>query len=402
VTANNRGFAVVTAGYFATTTAESLLAPAFPLLAKDLGLGTGLAGVAFAILAAAIAAGGVGGGLVLARRGPRAGIGLGLLLVAAGSAATAATGGPATFLPAQVVLGMGSGVFFASGLRSAAVLAGERRRGLAIGIFGVAFSGGLALAGGLAALGAIWGWRTSYVAAAALAALTGAAGLLVRLPATPAGARRRSEPIRLRTALAAPLHVGGVAAASQYGTVAFLPLFAVRAWGLSPATAALVLTAARIASVPAKLVSGNASDGAGAMRIGRRLGLLLGFLGAWWTIAPGPAAAAWAAVLFAAFVSGLGPVANVLALESFEEHAELLGVFRSAQIGLGAAASGLLGVGAAIFGLRAVLAVAAIAIPASLVVPLRRASSAGLENAVADSEPSEQRGHAGVDRLLEG
>lgn len=389
MTSNNRGFAVVTASYLAATTAESLLAPAFPLLAKDLGLGTGLAGVAFAILAGAIAVGGVGGGLVLARRGPRVGIALGLLLVAAGSAATAAAGGPATLLSAQVVLGAGSGVFFASGLRSAAVLAGDRRRGLAIGIFGVAFSGGLALGGGLAALGAIWGWRPSYLAAAALAAVTGAAGLFVRVPAAPPGAaRRRAEPIRLRTALAAPLHVGGVAAASQYGTVAFLPLFAVRAWGLSPATAALVLTAARVASVPAKLVSGNASDGAGAMRIAKRLGLLLGVLGAWWTIAPGPAVAAVGAVLFAAFVSGLGPVANVLALESFEDRAELLGAFRSAQIGLGAATSALLGAGAALFGLRAVLVVAAIAIPASLLAP-RRARSGAAGNAVADPEPSE-------------
>jgi predicted MFS family arabinose efflux permease len=368
VRSNNAGFAVVTAGYLAATAAESLLAPVFPQLAKNLGIGNGLAGVAFGILAAAIAVGGISGGLVLARKGPRAGATLGLLLVAAGAAASAAAAHLSTFLLAQSLLGAGSGIFFPSGLRSAAVLAGDRRRGLAIGIFGVAFSGGLALGGALAALGAVWGWRTSFVATAAFAAAAAIAAAFVRVPAAAASQRRNAPPLALRALLAAPLHVGGVAAASQYGTVAFLPLFAVRAWGLSPASAALMLTAARIASVPAKLASGNAADGTGAMRISRRLGLLLAVLGAWWTIMPGAAVAAWAAVLFAAFVSGLGPVANVLALEAFEERGELLGVFRSAQIAFGAAATAALGAGAELVGLRLPLAVAAVAIPMTLLL----------------------------------
>lgn len=379
MTSNKFGFSVVTGGYLAVTTAESLLAPSFPLLAQGLGLGAGIAGVAFAILAAAIAVGGLGGGLVLARFGPRIGSVSGLLLVAAGAAATAVAHGAPSLLSAQIVLGGGSGLFFASGLHSVAALVGDRRRGLAIGVFGVAFSGGLAFAGALAALGAVWGWRTSFLVAAVLAAATAAGALLVRFPAVarlPRGAHpahRESRPIPIRTALAAPLRVGGVAAASQYGTVAFLPLFAVQAWGLTPATAALVLTAARIAAVPTKLVFGNAADGRGALRTARRLGLPLALLGAWWTLAPGPAAAVWAAVLFAALMSGLGPLANVLALEGVEERSELLGVFRSVQIGFGAAASALLGAGATLVGLRAVLVVAAVAIPV-LLLPQGRAA----------------------------
>jgi predicted MFS family arabinose efflux permease len=73
-------------------------------------------------------------------------------------------------------------------------------------------------------------------------------------------------------------------------------------------------------------------------------------------------------VAFVAFISGLAPVANVLALESFEEHAELLGAFRSAQIGLGAAASALLGAGVSAFGLRPSLIVAAVVVPATLLL----------------------------------
>ena len=80
-------------------------------------------------------------------------------------------------------------------------------------------------------------------------------------------------------------------------------------------------------------------------------------------------------ILFAAFVSGLAPVANVLALESFEDRGELLGAFRSAQIGFGAAASALLGAGAATVGLRPSLIVAAVLVPATLVGFRRRSES---------------------------
>lgn len=361
------GFAVVTAGYLAATTAEALLAAAFPLIARELDLGPGFAGLAFGVLAASIAVGSLVGGFALARFGPRAGLSPGVGLAAAGAALTAASGGTASLLGAQVVVGLGSGIFFASGLRSAAVFAGYRRRGRAMGFFGVAFSGGLALAGALAALGEVWGWRASFVAAAILGALVAAALALIAVPAEPRTAQRTSTR-RLLDAFGVPVAVGSVAAASQYGTIAFLTLYAVDEWDVSPATAALLLTAGRILAVPGKLVSGNASDNAGALRTARVLGIALALLGVCWTLLPGPVLTAWAAVLFIACVSGLGPLANVLALERLEHRAELLGAFRAAQIGIAALTAALLGGSAELFGLRATLVVAAIAIPASILL----------------------------------
>ena len=356
----------MTAAYLAATTGEWVLPPLFPLLARDLGVGTGAAGVAFGVLGASIAVGGLCGGFVLARLGARAGIAGGLGLVASGAALSGVSGGLPSLLLGQVVLGLGSGTFFAPGVRSAGALGGQARRGLAVGIFGVAFSAGVALAGLLAALGDVWGWRASFLATAGLA-LAAALGVLpVRLPRPPPAPRERSR-FNLRDAVA-PVGVGGVAAASQYGTVAFLPLFAVEVWGLSPGAAALVITVSRVLSIPAKLVSGNAADRAGSLRIARRLGVGLAAFGAWWTIAPGTAPAVAAAVVFGSFVAALGPVANVLALDAFEGRAQLLGAFRSAQIGLGAATSALLGLGAELVGLRTAIAVAAVAIPASLVL----------------------------------
>lgn len=320
------------------------------------------------MLGVSIAVGGLCGGFVLGRVGARAGAAGGLALVAAGSIASAAAGGLPSLLAGQVVLGLGSGTFFAPGVRSVGALGGERR-GLAVGIFGVAFSAGVALAGVLAALGGVWGWRGSFVATASLALAAALALLPVRLPRAPAAAVRGGFDLRRAVA---PVSVGGVAAACQYGTVSFLPLFAVEVWGLSPGAAALVITVSRLLSIPAKLVSGNAADRAGSLRIARRLGLGLAAFGAWWTIAPATGPAIGAAIVFGAFVAALGPVANVLALDAFAGRAQLLGAFRSAQIGLGAATSALLGAGAALLGLRATLALAAVAIPASLLLLGRR------------------------------
>jgi predicted MFS family arabinose efflux permease len=365
------GFATATVGYLAVTTGESLLAPLLPLLRGELGLDLREAGLALGLVSAAIAVGNLAGGALLARRGTRQGTVAGLAVAAAGGLVAAASQGPPSFLLGQALLGLGSGVFFAAGLRAVGVLGGSRR-GLAMGVFGVAFSGGLALAALLAALAGAWGWRASFVAVAVLALATALAAALAPLPGPPAptAAGAASGPGEvLRRLLASPLLVGGVAAASQYGTVGFLPSFAVTAWGLSPASAALLLAAARLLSVPAKLVSGNAADQAGSYRIARRLGLLLGVLGACWTLLPVPVAPL-AAVVFAAFVSGLGPVANVLAFERFGGSGMLLGAFRSAQIGLAAAAGAGIGVVSAAFGLRPVLAVSAL-LPLVL-VPLGR------------------------------
>jgi DHA1 family purine ribonucleoside efflux pump-like MFS transporter len=385
------GFAAVTGGYLAVTTAEWVVPPLFPVLAPVLGLGTGTAGLVFAVLGVAIATGGLVGGFALVRVGPRVGIVVGLTLVAAGAVVCATADGLEGLLVGEIVLGLGSGTFFAPGVHSAGALAGERRRGIAIGIYGVAFSAGVALAGLLAALGDTWGWRVSFLATAGIAFAAALALVPFRLAAV-----RRQEgarpPFRLRAAVA-PLAVGGVTAASQYGTVAFLPLYAVHAWGLSPGKAALVITVSRVLSVPAKLLTGNAADREGSLRIARRLGVVLALLGAWWTLAPGPEAAVGGAILFGAVVAALGPVGNVLALDAFAGRGQLLGAFRSAQIGLGAATSAILGAGAAVVGLRPMLVVTSIAIPASLLA--LRLGSAG-------AAPEAERGEQGVDAVVEG
>jgi len=363
----------VNAGYLAGTCADSLLAPVFPVVAVDLGIGLESAGFAFALLAASVAVGNVAGGFVLTHAGPRTGAGVGLVIAAAGALIAAGAGSTGPFLAAQTLMGGGSGIFFASGLSAAATLAGERRRGLAMGFFGIAFSGGLATAAVLAALGSVHGWRVAFAGSAGVSVVALLAVLVVAMPSRPE--RIRGAGADWRRALGAPLAVGGTAAASQYGTISFLPTFAVVTWGISPVAAALMLAAARVLSVPSKLVAGHGSDRLGARATAGAIGLVLAIAGIAWTLAPAFAIGLVPAVVFAAAVSGLGPVANVLALEAFGQRGTMLGLFRSMQIALGAGLSALIGVCASWFGLRPTLAVAA-ALPLGLALLARRAGRA--------------------------
>lgn len=356
----------VNAGYLAVTLGESLLAPVFPFAARDLGLDVETAGLAFGLLAASIAVGNLAGGLALTARGPKFGAIVGLAVAGAGGALAWRTDTTEGFFAAQALLGLGSGVFFAPGISAAGALGGRRRRGLFMGFFGLAFSGGLALAAVLAAALGEEAWRMAFFAAALLA-LAAAVGFgLARIPGHPEQAGGDAPP-RLRQVLGLPLLVGGVAAASQYGTVSFFPTFAVAHWGLSPAVAAIALAAARVLSLPGKVAAGHAADRASPLRVARRLGIALAVLGAWWTLVPGPWPSLWAAAVFAATASALGPVANLLAFERLQERGLLLGAFRSAQIALGAGMSAAIGGSSALVGLRPALAVAAI-VPGALLV----------------------------------
>lgn len=336
------------------------MSPAYPILARRLDLGIATAGLAAGLLNASIAVGAVLGGLFFARRGAQGGAVLGLSLSAAGGFVTAVSSTLDVLLVGQSVGGFGSGMFFASGLSAIAVLAGTRRRGLAIAVFSLAFSGGVALGPMMVAIAGADRWRIPFVLAASFSTLA-AAVLLVR-PIPPTRSEEETAPPRSSFRAAwVPIAVGGVAAISQYGTIFFLPLFAVTVWDVSPAAAASLLLIARLLSVPSKLLAGNSSDRGGAVRIAKRHALIVIPLGLWWTIAPTWTVGAWAAVLYVAIISTLGPLGNVIAYDSFGKQGVMLGVLRSVQIGLGAAAAAAIGAAAERFSLRPVLAIAAAA-----------------------------------------
>lgn len=348
-------FTLVCVGYLATTTGESLLAPVYPVAAPELGLDLAGAGVAFAVLASSIAVANLVSGVLLRYRPANQVIALALLSSTAGSTLAALGPGAATFFIAQVLLGSGAGLLYPAAIMSIGVFAGPNRRGFAMGVFGVFFSGGLTLAAALAAVGTSIDWRWSFGIGAAMSAV---AAIIVwpiaDAPRSEAGIRLFAG---LRRVLGVPTAVGVVGGISQYATVSFFPVFAVTVWGVTDARAALFLAVGRVLSIPAKLVSGALADRTGPIQSARLTGLALGACGLVWALVPWIPLAAVGGMAFTAGVSGLFPLANVLAFERVGRSGGALGAFRSLQLGSGAVAGFVLGTVAESVGLRPTVAV---------------------------------------------
>jgi predicted MFS family arabinose efflux permease len=369
-------FGLVCLAYLGVTVGEQALSPVMPEVAAELGLGERQAGLAFGVLALAIAATNLVGGAILGRVGARVLMLLGLGCTVIGAVTAAVAGGFAVLVVAQVLLGAGAGLYFPAGLRAVPSVAGAGRRGFAMGIYGVAFSGGLTVAALLGALGAASEWRVAFWCAAGLGAVAFVATWPVTLP-PPDG-----SPVTLRfpvkVVLGVPTFIGSVGAVCQYGAIPFLTTYAVAEWGLRAGQAAAVLAAGRVMSIVAKLVSGASTDRVGPIVSARRTGVVLTATGLAWVLLPAGLPTYACAAVFAGTVSSLFPVANVVAVDRFGANGPALGAYRSAQIGIGAAAGWLIGALGATVGLRPTLAVA-VAVPVLLVAALhpRHAEASG-------------------------
>jgi predicted MFS family arabinose efflux permease len=358
--------------YFVTTTGEQMLSPLFPTVADDLGLTVTQGGIAFAVLTGSIAVTNLAGGAALRHHAPVALVRAASVAGLAGCVVNALSNGFATLLVGQALIGVGAGLFFPAGLQGVGIAAGPARRGFAMGIYGVAFSLGLTAAAVLGAIGAGIGWRTPFWIAAALFLGAGLTSGLTQL-----GPRSESSDrsVPFRSVLSLPTYVGIVLAVLQYGAIPFLTTYAVTRWGISAAAAASVLIVGRLLSIVAKIIGGASADRIGAKASARRTAWVLIATGLAWVVLPGHIATYAIAAVFAGTVSSLGPVANILAVERFGQNGMALGMYRSVQIALGAAASAVVGVAAGLVGLRPTLAVAAL-VPLALIWLCREDGSA--------------------------
>jgi len=362
-------FALVCLAYLGVTVGEQALSPVMPEVAAEFGVTEGQSGVAFGLLALSIAAANLVGGAVVGRFGPRALMLAGLAATTAGSVVAAVASGFALVVAAQVLLGAGAGLYFPAGLQAVPAVAGSGRRGFAMGLCGVAFSAGLTFAAVLGAIGAASTWRLAFWCAGGLAAAAFVATWAVRL-GPPTGA-----PVSLRfpakAVVGLPTVIGAVGAVCQYGAIPFLTTFAVSEWGLRAGQAAALLAVGRVLSILAKVLSGASSDRRGPIASAQTTALVVGLTGiAWVTLPAGWPAYACAAV-FAGAVSSFFPIANMVAVDYFGTNGPALGAYRSAQIGIGAAAGWLIGRVGETVGLRATLLVA-VASPLLLIVALHR------------------------------
>ncbi len=356
----------VTLTYVAVTVGESILAPVLPLASADLGFGAAEAGRLLGILSLSAGVGNLGGGVVLGRFGPRISSLAGVGLTTIGAALAATGSGTARFTAAHVLMGLGAGIFFAGGIYSIGVLADPGRRGRSMGLYGIAYSLALAAAAGLVAVIGTEAWRGVFGVAAGLGVVAFVAVASTGLPSRPERAER--VPGRGLRLLGVPVAVGSVAAIAQFGLVAFVPTFAVDRWAVTASTAALILFAGRVISIPGKAWAGTLADRHGAMGAARRVTWTLLSSGIAWLIVPLPMVAAAAAAVFAGAAGAMFPVANVVAVERFGGRAELLGFFRSAQMGVAGVSAWLVGLGASAADLRSILLVGVVALAALLAV----------------------------------
>jgi MFS transporter, DHA1 family, inner membrane transport protein len=350
-------FSLVCLAYLAVTVGEQVLSPVFPKAADEFGLTSADGGLAFGLLAGSIAVANLVGGVLLQRLGSARLVALSAAVTAAGSIVAAMAPSFGVLVAAQLLLGLGAGLFFPAGLQAVAILAGPRRKGFAMGIYGVAFSAGLTLAAVLGAVGAADEWRLAFWVSAGLALIAvavSASGLRVTAAPRPPGSPRVSVSHVLGLATA----VGSVGAICQYGAIPFLTTFAVVEWGMAEASAALLLAIGRVVSIVAKLVGGASADRVGPRASVRRTGLVLVATGLAWVLLPAGIVTYGIAAIFAGTVSSLFPAANLLAVERFGQHGTALGAYRSVQVGIGAAAGALIGFVGDAVGLRPTLTIA--------------------------------------------
>lgn len=333
-------FGLICGTYLSATVGEQLLSPVFPTVRDSLGLSRGQGGVAFGVLAFAIAVFNMVGGTALRRWPAIAVVRASCVFTACGGVLAATSTGFWSIVLAQVLLGAGAGLFFPAGLQGVALFAGPNRRGFAMGLYGVAFSVGLTVAALFGALGASTGWRVPFWIASALAAAT---LISVSTVTTPRPVRGSHRAVPWRAVLGLPTVVGTVGAILQYGVLAFFATFAVDEWGLSEARAATVLAVGRIISIAAKMIGGATADRIGARASVLRTGVLLSCTGVLWVVLPGGLATYALAAIFAGTVSSIFPAANVMAVERFGNDGLALGAYRSLQIGVGALAGILIG-----------------------------------------------------------
>jgi MFS family permease len=163
------------------------------------------AGMLLAAYGAGALVGGVPGGLLVGRIGPKRGVLLGLAVLAASSLGFALAGGPLALGASRFVQGVSSATTWAAALAWVAVSAPRERRGQALGtVFGTAVLGFVVgpMFGGLAD---VIGIRWSYVGIS-LVAVALALALVPLEPVTP----EEGRPGAIRRALRDHAFVGGL------------------------------------------------------------------------------------------------------------------------------------------------------------------------------------------------
>lgn len=244
---------VLFASMFAAQATLLVLSPILPAMAADLGV-SAAAGAQLRTVSGLVAGGtAIWLGLRARPRPLRRLLGVGLGLLAAGSAASALAPGFGALVGAQAVVGVGLGVSLSAALAAASEWAPGDARPLSWALVGqpVAWIVGMPVAGAVAEVS----WRYAW-AAVPLTASVVALAVLARRPRDPAPAARSGEPPIWRQPGVAGWMAGELTAYGAWaGTLVFAGALFVEAYATSSTLVGLVLAAAALAYLPGNFLA---------------------------------------------------------------------------------------------------------------------------------------------------
>ena len=308
----------------------------------DLHLDVSQQAVLLAALTVSIAACNVVGGAVGYRGGDRRVVRSAALILALGSLISGLAPSFGVLLLAQVILGAGSGLFFASGLATVGRMF-TTRRGRAVANYGLAYSLALATAAFAANVG-VGHWRLPFLVAAAAAAVL--AVMAPRYQEADHEAPVKGQMMEsLRAGLRHPLYrvsllTGMVAGTCHYVIIGFSPtLFVDR--GESLPFVATMIGVGRLASTIGKFGGGRLYDRFGGLLTSTVVMFTLVTIGLAMLATP-PALGAVLVIPFVTVAAILFTVSNTLSVSALPSRSSFtVGVYRSVLV----ASSALVSVG---------------------------------------------------------
>jgi MFS family permease len=250
---------------FVDATLFVALTPLVPHFAEEYGLSDGGAGWLVAAFGAGAVIGGIPGGALALRIGPRGAVVTGLLGVAAASLVVAASGDPWTLGVGRGIQGASSAVVWAGALAWLTVSTPRERRGQVLGTaFGAAIAGAIVgpMLGGVAD---IVGLGPAFGAVAVVAVAMSAAAA-----AAPAAPREVQQPGAVRAALRDVGYLAGLwlnfLVELLFATLVLLVPLALDDYGFSAIAIGLVFFASGAIEVVLNPIVGRASDRYGRLR----------------------------------------------------------------------------------------------------------------------------------------
>jgi predicted MFS family arabinose efflux permease len=348
-------FAYLFTVYLLAAVSETLISPLFPLIRRDLGLTVAQQASLLAALTTTIGVFNLVGGALGYRSGDRRIVRAAALALAVGTGISGAAGSYLALLLGQIVIGVGSGLFFGPGLASIGRMY-TATRGRAIASYGLAYSVGLALAAFSASAGEGM-WRWMFWATGALALVLA----IVSPRLVEARESAAAPPLlgSLRTYVAHPLYrmslvTGAVAGTMSYVVNGFTPtLFDDRGATLGIITALVGI--GRLVSAGGKYFSGWMFDRIGGPHAARLVMLAITVLGLAELLPPYRIGALFI-VPFVCATAMLFPISNALSVVALPERGSWgMGVYRAALVLASAAVSGVVTVLLRYFSLDAVM-----------------------------------------------